>query len=132
MVGTLSALILSMTFKMISPSVVNASPHETEKNRTVYARLAKTGSVEADLLVAADGSRSLARSVLFPDIKPRYAGYVAWRGVVAESEAGPELLKTFVDHFTFQQLPRSHILCYLIPGAEAQLGVVLERPRTRS
>ena len=86
----------------------------------VYARLAKTGSVEADLLVAADGSRSLVRSVLFPDIKPRYAGYVAWRGVVAESEADPELLKTFVDHFTFQQLPHSHILCYLIPGAEGQ------------
>jgi 2-polyprenyl-6-methoxyphenol hydroxylase-like FAD-dependent oxidoreductase len=86
----------------------------------VCARLAKTGSVEADLLLAADGSRSLVRSVLFPDIKPRYAGYVAWRGVVAESEAGPGLLKIFVDHFTFQQLPRSHILCYLIPGAEGQ------------
>ena len=86
----------------------------------VQARLAKTGEVEADLLVAADGSRSLVRSVLFPDIKPRYAGYVAWRGVVAEREADPELLKTFVDHFTFQQLPRSHILCYLIPGAEGQ------------
>ena len=87
----------------------------------VYARLAKTGSVEADLLVAADGSHSLVRSMLFPDIKPRYAEYVAWRGVVAESEAGPELLKTFVDHFTFQQLPHSHILCYLIPGAEGQI-----------
>jgi 2-polyprenyl-6-methoxyphenol hydroxylase-like FAD-dependent oxidoreductase len=86
----------------------------------VHTRLAKTGNVEADLLVAADGSRSLVRSVLFPDIKPRYAGYVAWRGVVAENEAGPELLKTFVDHFTFQQMPRSHILCYLIPGAEGQ------------
>lgn len=86
----------------------------------VQARFAKTGSVEADLLVAADGSRSLVRSVLFPDIKPRYSGYVAWRGVVAESEADPGLLKTFVDHFTFQQMPRSHILCYLIPGAEGE------------
>jgi 2-polyprenyl-6-methoxyphenol hydroxylase-like FAD-dependent oxidoreductase len=86
----------------------------------VQARLAKTGNVEVDLLVAADGSRSLVRSVLFPDLKPRYAGYVAWRGVVPESEADPALLKTFVDHFTFQQLPRSHILCYLIPGAEGE------------
>ena len=39
----------------------------------VHARMAKTGSVEADLLVAADGSHSLVRSVLFPGIKPRYA-----------------------------------------------------------
>jgi 2-polyprenyl-6-methoxyphenol hydroxylase-like FAD-dependent oxidoreductase len=107
----------------------------------IYARLAKTGSMEADLLVAADGSRSLVRSVLFPDIKPRYAGYVAWRGVVAESDAGPELLKTFIDHFTFQHLPCSHIFVLPDPGRRgtnraggtaAQLGVVLERPRTHS
>ena len=71
--------------------------------------------------MAADGSRSLVRSVLFPDIKPRYAGYVAWRGVVAEIEANPRLLKTFADHFTLQHLPRSHILCYLITSAEGQI-----------
>ena len=87
----------------------------------VHTRLANTGDVEADLLVAADGSRSLVRSILFPDILPQYAGYVAWRGVVPESEADAGLLKTFVDHFTFQQLPHSHILCYLIPGAEGQI-----------
>ena len=87
----------------------------------VHTRLANTGDVEADLLVAADGSRSLVRSILFPDILPQYAGYVAWRGVVPESEADAGLLQTFVDHFTFQQLPHSHILCYLIPGAEGQI-----------
>jgi 2-polyprenyl-6-methoxyphenol hydroxylase-like FAD-dependent oxidoreductase len=87
----------------------------------VHTRLAAAGDVEADLLVAADGSRSLVRSILFPDILPQYAGYVAWRGVVPESEADAGLLKTFVDHFTFQQLPHSHILCYLIPGAEGQI-----------
>ena len=93
----------------------------------VHARLARTGTVEADVLVAADGSRSLVRSVLFPDLKPRYAGYVAWRGVVAESEADPDLLKIFADHFTFQQMPRSHILCYLIPGAEGQIDPGAQR-----
>ena len=55
-----------------------------------------------------------------PEVKPRYAGYVAWRGVVPESSATMLLLKTFVDHFTFQQMDRSHILCYLIPGAEGE------------
>jgi 2-polyprenyl-6-methoxyphenol hydroxylase-like FAD-dependent oxidoreductase len=87
----------------------------------VHVRLAKSGEVDGDLLVAADGSRSLVRSVLFPAVKPRYAGYVAWRGVVAEGEAGTELLKTFADHFTFQQMPRSHVLCYLIPGAKGEI-----------
>ena len=45
---------------------------------------------------------------------------MAWRGVVAESEAGCDLLETFGDHFTFQQMRRSHILCYLIPGANGE------------
>ena len=31
-----------------------------------------------------------------------------------------DLLETFADHFTFQQMRRSHILCYLIPGANGE------------
>ena len=53
-------------------------------------------------------------------VKPEYASYVAWRGVITESEAGGDLLETFADHFTFQQMHRSHILCYLIPGANGE------------
>jgi 2-polyprenyl-6-methoxyphenol hydroxylase-like FAD-dependent oxidoreductase len=89
---------------------------ESSKSQ-VRGRFTKSGEINSDLLVAADGSRSLVRSVLLPEVKPRYAGYVAWRGVVAESEADADLLKAFANHFTFQQMHRSHILCYLIPGA---------------
>jgi 2-polyprenyl-6-methoxyphenol hydroxylase-like FAD-dependent oxidoreductase len=92
---------------------------ESSKSQ-VRGRFAKSGEIDSDLLVAADGSRSLVRSVLFPEVKPRYAGYLAWRGVVAESEADADLLKTFANQFTFQQMHRSHILCYLIPGANGE------------
>jgi 2-polyprenyl-6-methoxyphenol hydroxylase-like FAD-dependent oxidoreductase len=92
---------------------------ESSESR-VSGRFAKSGEIDGDLLVAADGSGSLVRSVLFPEVKPRYAGYLAWRGVVAESEADADLLKTFANHFTFQQMHRSHILCYLIPGADGE------------
>ncbi|MDP3612917.1 MAG: FAD-dependent monooxygenase, partial [Rubrivivax sp.] len=39
----------------------------------------------ADLLVASDGIRSTVRQQLLPDVQPRYAGYVAWRGVCDEA-----------------------------------------------
>jgi 2-polyprenyl-6-methoxyphenol hydroxylase-like FAD-dependent oxidoreductase len=47
-----------------------------------------------DLLVAADGPRSTVRPQVLPQIKPDYAGYVAWRGLTAEAEvvADRELL----------------------------------------
>ena len=36
-----------------------------------------------DLVICADGYRSLGRRTLFPGTYPRYRGYVAWRGIFA-------------------------------------------------
>jgi 2-polyprenyl-6-methoxyphenol hydroxylase-like FAD-dependent oxidoreductase len=87
----------------------------------VIANFDGLSDIKADLLIGADGSRSTVRQKLFPEIKPKYAGYVAWRGVIPEDTASPLLRKTFIDHFTFQQMEHSHILCYLIPGAEGEI-----------
>ena len=35
-----------------------------------------------DLVVGADGIRSTVRSLLFPDVRASYAGYVGWRGTL--------------------------------------------------
>src|SRR4029079_10769074 len=48
-------------------------------------------AASAHVLVAADGLHSAVRSKMLPTIAPRYAGYVAWRGVVKEPDAAPEL-----------------------------------------
>ena len=58
-------------------------------------------TVRADFVLAADGASSAIRRQLMPHIERRYAGYIAWRGTVAENEASPLLKETFVDRFTF-------------------------------
>ena len=78
---------------------------------------------EADLLVAADGFRSSIRSLVLPEVQPEYAGYVAWRGVVPESELPADVLTVFEDNFTFFRMAESHILCYLIPSETGETGI---------
>jgi 2-polyprenyl-6-methoxyphenol hydroxylase-like FAD-dependent oxidoreductase len=53
---------------------------------TAVAHFADGGCETGDLLVAADGVYSTVRRQFMPEVAPRYAGYVAWRGVIEESE----------------------------------------------
>ncbi len=79
--------------------------------------------ITADLLVCADGIGSSARSALLPAVAPRYAGYVAWRGTVAESELTASTFAALHDALTYQVLPGSHVLVYPIPGPDGATDV---------
>lgn len=46
-------------------------------------RFASGHTDRADLVVGADGIHSIVRRQLFPQVRLRYSGYTAWRGVVA-------------------------------------------------
>lgn len=74
-----------------------------------------------DLLVAADGPNSTIRQLLLPSHMPQYAGYVAYRGLVDESDLDPETAAIFTERFVFYQFPNSHILQYVIPGENESL-----------
>ncbi len=62
--------------------------HRVREARTTrYGSSSPTTSpIDADLLVCADGVGSPARRRLLPDVRPAYAGYVAWRGMVPEAD----------------------------------------------
>ncbi len=76
------------------------------------------GVGNADLLVCADGISSTSRRQLFPDVAPRYAGYVGWRGTVPEADLSESTYEALRDALTYQVLPHSHILVYPIPGVD--------------
>lgn len=45
--------------------------------------------LRADLVIAADGAHSTTRTSIFPDVTPRYAGFITWRGAVPASQISP-------------------------------------------
>ncbi|KAI0405742.1 FAD binding domain protein [Xylaria palmicola] len=75
----------------------------------------KCDSVEAELVIGADGIHSAVRKLLRPMIRPQYAGYVVWRAMVPENEVSIEVAKFFSDGAATQLLKNSYIVCYVIP-----------------
>jgi 2,6-dihydroxypyridine 3-monooxygenase len=70
------------------------------------------------LLVGADGVGSTLRRILLPEVEPRYAGYVAWRGTVSEDLLSPATFQMLDRTITYQKFADSHILVYPIPSKE--------------
>jgi 2,6-dihydroxypyridine 3-monooxygenase len=78
-------------------------------------------TVEADLVVCADGVGSKFRSRLLPGASPVYSGYVAWRGIVPEGELPVSITEQLTDAITYMVFANSHILVYPIPGVDGSV-----------
>lgn len=82
-----------------------------------WAELASGDRMRGDIVVGADGVRSTVRRQLFPGIRPVWAGYVAWRGVVEESALPPAVAAPLAGAITYRILERGHLLTYPIADA---------------
>jgi 2,6-dihydroxypyridine 3-monooxygenase len=74
-----------------------------------------------DLVVAADGVASTVRGLLLPEVEPRYAGYVGWRGTVGEGQLSTETFRALHEAITYHLMPASHILAYPIPNVDGSV-----------
>jgi 2,6-dihydroxypyridine 3-monooxygenase len=88
---------------------------------SVTVAFADGSSSRWDLLVGADGVGSTLRGLLLPEVVPRYAGYVAWRGTVSEDRLSPATFQALDGTITYQKFPDSHILVYPIPSKEGSV-----------
>ena len=92
-----------------------------QDDKGVTVRLTDGTAHTFDMLVCADGISSQARARLLPGARARYAGYVAWRATVPESELAPATSETFRDSITYSLLPSGHVLVYPIPSLDGSL-----------
>jgi 2-polyprenyl-6-methoxyphenol hydroxylase-like FAD-dependent oxidoreductase len=72
-------------------------------------------------LIGADGLRSSVRQQFLPDLAPLYAGYVAWRALIAEDHIPAAIHRDLFDYMVFALPPGEQILGYPVAGANDDL-----------
>jgi 2-polyprenyl-6-methoxyphenol hydroxylase-like FAD-dependent oxidoreductase len=92
-----------------------------QTDATVTATFSGGSRVVADLLVGADGIRSTVRQFCQPDSVPRYAGYVAWRALIAEDAFSPQTHRDLFPYMAFCLPPGEQMLGYPVAGPNDDL-----------
>lgn len=86
---------------------------ERGKARAIFA---DGTAEEADLIVAADGVMSTVRRQFLPEVTPKQAGYVAWRGLIEEREIPAWGRDVLFDRIAFAFPEGEMILSVHVPG----------------
>ncbi|PTQ07482.1 2-polyprenyl-6-methoxyphenol hydroxylase [Sphingomonas oleivorans] len=87
-----------------------------------WLRLDDDGIDDADLVIGADGVGSVVRPAVTGQAdEARFAGYVAWRGLLPEAHLPPHAAELLLDRFAFYYMPRSHVLGYVVAGPHGEM-----------
>lgn len=73
-------------------------------------------SIEAELVIGADGVHSTVRRLANAPFTERYAGYIAWRGTIPENLVSQETVQYFSDHLSLQFSKRTYLVWLVTPS----------------
>lgn len=83
---------------------------ETVTVNYIDANTDRRESIEADLVIGADGVNSTVRELVNAPVTKQYAGYVAWRGTIPEKSVSKETVEYLSDHVSLQFSKRTYLL----------------------
>lgn len=81
----------------------------------IAAVFADGSRMHADLLIGADGHRSTVRNQFLPEVKPTYAGYIAWRAIIPQDKLRDETRELLVERYVFCLADDQWALAYPVP-----------------
>ena len=87
----------------------------SDNGSSAIARFADGSEAEANLVIAADGIRSVARTTLFTEGTPRFTGNICWRSVIPFNEPDYDLVSP---NNAIWFGPRGHVVTYYVKGGK--------------
>lgn len=100
-----------------------ALAHFTQDEKGITAIFSEGEIVRADLMIGADGIRSTVRQQCAPDVAPLYAGYIAWRALLSESDIPTDAHRDLFEFMAFGLPPGEQFLVYPVAGPDNDLRV---------
>ena len=108
--------ILAARARELDPAVVKLNHRVTgfsESEQGVELHFANGASARGDLLIAADGLKSVVRGQMFGDMPATYTGDAIWRLTVPTSRLPPNMVERVMSVFMG---PAGHVICYYLRG----------------
>ena len=76
----------------------------------IDAHTGRQDSIDADMVIGADGVNSTVRQLVNAPVTKKYAGYVAWRATIPEKLVSKEAVDYFSDHLSLQFSKRTYLV----------------------